>query len=107
VRGVSQGYVKELEIQGVSFQAAVSGQKISLKVGYSNDVKLEAPAGVKVECPNPTLIVVKGADRQKVGQFAAEIRAARPPEPYKGKGIRYRGEYVQRKQGKSFVGTEQ
>jgi large subunit ribosomal protein L6 len=106
VRGVSQGYVKELEIQGVSFQAVVNGQKISLKVGYSNDVKLEAPAGVKVECPNPTLIVVRGADRQKVGQFAAEIRAARPPEPYKGKGIRYRGEHVQRKQGKSFVGTE-
>jgi large subunit ribosomal protein L6 len=107
VRGVSQGYVKELEIQGVSYQASVSGQKISLKVGYANDVRLEAPAGVKVECPNPTLIVIRGADRQKVGQLAAEIRAMRPPEPYKGKGIRYKGEYVQRKQGKSFVGTEQ
>jgi large subunit ribosomal protein L6 len=107
VRGVSQGYVKELEIQGVSYQAAVSGQKITLKVGYANDVKLEAPAGVKVECPNPTLIVIRGADRQKVGQLAAEIRATRPPEPYKGKGIRYKGEHVQRKQGKSFVGTEQ
>ena len=107
VRGVSQGYVKELEIQGVSYQAAVAGQKVTLKVGYANDVKLEAPAGVKVECPNPTLIVIRGADRQKVGQLAAEIRAARPPEPYKGKGIRYKGEYVQRKQGKSFVGTEQ
>jgi large subunit ribosomal protein L6 len=106
VRGVSQGYVKELEIQGVSYQASVNGQKVALKVGYSNDIKLVAPAGVKVECPNPTLIVIRGADRQKVGQFAAEIRAARPPEPYKGKGIRYRGEYVQRKQGKSFVGTE-
>jgi len=107
VRGVSQGYVKELEVQGVSYQAAVNGQKITLKVGYANDIRLEAPAGVKVECPNPTLIVVRGADRQKVGQFAAEIRATRPPEPYKGKGIRYKGEYVQRKQGKSFVGTEQ
>jgi large subunit ribosomal protein L6 len=107
VRGVSQGYVKELEIQGVSYQAAVNGQKITLKVGYANDIKLTAPVGVKVECPNPTLIVIRGADRQKVGQLAAEIRATRPPEPYKGKGIRYKGEYVQRKQGKSFVGTEQ
>ena len=107
VRGVSQGYVKELEIQGVSYQASVAGQKVTLKVGYANDVKLEAPAGVKVECPNPTLIVIRGADRQKVGQLAAEIRGMRPPEPYKGKVIRYKGEHVQRKQGKSFVGTEQ
>jgi len=106
VIGVSQGYVKELEVHGVSYQAAVNGQKVTLKVGYSNEVRLEAPAGVKVECPNPTLIVVRGADKQKVGQFAAEIRSARPPEPYKGKGIRYRGEHVQRKQGKSFVGSE-
>jgi large subunit ribosomal protein L6 len=107
VRGVSQGYVKELEVHGVSYQAAVSGQKVTLKLGYANDIKFEAPAGVKVECPNPTLIIVRGADRQKVGQFAAEMRAVRPPEPYKGKGIRYKGEHVERKQGKSFVGTEQ
>ncbi len=107
VRGVSQGYVKELEVHGVSYQAVVNGQKVTLKVGYANDIKLEAPVGVKVECPNPTLIVIRGADRQKVGQFAAVIRATRPPEPYKGKGIRYKGEHVQRKQGKSFVGTEQ
>jgi large subunit ribosomal protein L6 len=107
VRGVSQGYVKELEVHGVSYQAAVQGQKVTLKVGYANDLKFEAPLGVKVECPNPTLIVVRGADRQKVGQFAAELRSTRTPEPYKGKGIRYKGEHVQRKQGKSFVGTEQ
>jgi large subunit ribosomal protein L6 len=107
VRGVSQGYLKELEVHGVSYQAAVNGQRISLKLGYANEVRFEAPAGVKVECPNPTLIVIRGADRQKVGQFAAEIRAVRPPEPYKGKGVRYKGEHVERKQGKSFVGTEQ
>ena len=106
VVGVSEGYVKELEVHGVSYQASVSGQKVTLKVGYSNEIRLEAPAGVKVECPNPTLIVVRGTDKQKVGQFAAELRSARPPEPYKGKGIRYRGERVQRKQGKSFVGAE-
>jgi len=106
VIGVSQGYVKELEVHGVSYQATVNGQNVTLKVGYSNEVRLEAPAGVKVECPNPTLIVIRGMDKQKVGQFAAEIRSARPPEPYKGKGIRYRGEHVQRKQGKSFVGSE-
>jgi large subunit ribosomal protein L6 len=106
VRGVSQGYVKELEVHGVSYQAVVNGQKITLKLGFANEIRLEAPAGVKVECPNPTLIVIRGADRQKVGQFAAEIRSARPPEPYKGKGIRFKGEHVERKQGKSFVGTE-
>jgi len=106
VRGVSQGYVKELEVHGVSYQAAVNGQRITLKLGYANEIRLDAPAGVKVECPNPTLIVIRGADRQKVGQFAAEIRTVRPPEPYKGKGVRYRGEQVERKQGKSFVGTE-
>jgi large subunit ribosomal protein L6 len=107
VRGVSEGYVKELEVHGVSYQAAVNGQRITLKLGYANEIRLEAPKGVKVECPNPTLIVVRGADRQKVGQFAAEIRSSRPPEPYKGKGIRFKGEHVERKQGKSFVGTEQ
>ncbi len=107
VRGVSQGYVKELEVHGVSYQAAVNGQRVTLKLGYANEIRFEAPQGVKVECPNPTLIVVRGADRQKVGQFAAEMRAARPPEPYKGKGIRFKGEHVERKQGKSFVGTEQ
>jgi len=106
VRGVSEGYRKELEIHGVSYQASASGNTLSLKVGFANEIALVVPEGVKVELPNPTLVVVTGVDKQKVGQFAAEIRAARPPEPYKGKGIRYRGEHIHRKQGKSFVGSE-
>jgi large subunit ribosomal protein L6 len=106
VVGVSEGYRTELEIHGVSYQAAVNGQNLRLKVGYANDVTLTAPAGVKIEAPNPTLLVVTGADKQKVGQFAAEVRRSRPPEPYKGKGVRYRGEHIQRKQGKSFVGSD-
>jgi large subunit ribosomal protein L6 len=106
VKGVSEGYKKELEIHGVSYQATVAGQLISLKLGYANEINLKIPAGVEVTCPNPTHIVVAGPDKQKVGQFAAEIRAARKPEPYKGKGIRQRGERIQRKQGKSFVGTD-
>ncbi|MHC4549195.1 MAG: 50S ribosomal protein L6 [Planctomycetota bacterium] len=106
VKGVSEGYRKELEIRGVSYQASVSGRSLVLKLGYANDVSLAIPAGVEVNCPNPTLIVVMGADKQKVGQFAAEVRTARPPEPYKGKGVRYRGEHIHRKQGKSFVGAE-
>jgi large subunit ribosomal protein L6 len=106
VKGVSEGYQKDLEVHGVSYQAVVSGQTLTLKLGFANDVKVKIPAGVQVECPNPTLIIVRGADRQKVGQFAAEVRASRKPEPYKGKGVRYRGEHIQRKQGKSFVGGE-
>ena len=106
VKGVSEGYKKELEIHGVSYQANVSGNTVTLKLGFANEIKLTIPPGVTVEIPNPTRINVSGADKQKVGQFAAELRAARKPEPYKGKGVRYRGERVQRKQGKSFVGTE-
>ncbi|MEM8883681.1 MAG: 50S ribosomal protein L6 [Planctomycetota bacterium] len=106
VVGVTQGYKKELEIHGVSYQASATPKDITLKVGYANAIKLAIPEGVKLELPNPTLVVVTGADKQKVGQFAAQIRAARPPEPYKGKGVRYRGEQIQRKQGKSFVGSE-
>jgi large subunit ribosomal protein L6 len=106
VRGVTQGYRIELEIHGVSYQAALAPKELKLKVGFANDIRLPIPEGVKVEVPNPTFVVVEGADRQKVGQFAANLRAARPPEPYKGKGVRYRGEYIQRKQGKSFVGSE-
>ena len=104
--GVHEGYRKELEIHGVSYQASVAGQSITLKLGYANEINLKIPAGVDVTCPNPTHIVVAGPDKQKVGQFAAEVRAARKPEPYKGKGIRHRGERIQRKQGKSFVGTD-
>jgi large subunit ribosomal protein L6 len=106
VKGVHEGYKKELEIHGVSYQAGVVGQTITLKLGYANEITLKIPAGVEVTCPNPTHIVVAGPDKQKVGQFAAEVRAARKPEPYKGKGIRHRGERIQRKQGKSFVGTD-
>jgi large subunit ribosomal protein L6 len=106
VIGVTNGYRKQLEIVGVSYQASQAGRQLTLKVGYANDVVLDIPQGVEIEVPNPTAIIVTGADKQMVGQFAAEVRAARPPEPYKGKGVRYRGEHIQRKQGKSFVGTE-
>ena len=106
VKGVAEGYKKELEIHGVSYQASVADQKITLKLGYANEITLKIPAGVDVTCPNPTHVVVAGPDKQKVGQFAAEVRSARKPEPYKGKGIRHRGERIQRKQGKSFVGTD-
>ena len=106
VKGVVDVYKKELEIHGVSYQAAVNGQTVTMKVGFANSIVLTAPAGVKIEAPNPTLLVVTGPDKQKVGQFAAELRSARKPEPYKGKGVRYRGERIQRKQGKSFVGSD-
>ncbi|MHC4224423.1 MAG: 50S ribosomal protein L6 [Planctomycetota bacterium] len=106
VHGVTQGYRKHLEIVGVSYQAFATPQQVTLKVGYANDVVLDIPEGVILELPNPTSLIVRGPDKQKVGQFAAEIRAARPPEPYKGKGIRFRGEQIHRKQGKSFVGSE-
>jgi large subunit ribosomal protein L6 len=106
VLGVSEGYKKELEIHGVSYQASASPKAVTLKVGFANEITIAIPQGVTVELPNPTRIVVTGPDKQKVGQFAAVVRSARPPEPYKGKGIRYRDERIQRKQGKSFVGSE-
>ena len=100
VEGVTKGFEKRLEIQGVGYRAALQGTSLELNVGYSHSVKKEAPAGITFEVPGPTQIVVKGADKQQVGQIAAEIRRVRPPEPYKGKGIRYQGEYVRRKVGK-------
>jgi large subunit ribosomal protein L6 len=106
VRGVTEGYRIELEIHGVSYQASATPKVITLKVGYANAIPLTIPEGVVLEVPNPTHVVVTGADKQKVGEFAAKIRQQRPPEPYKGKGIRYRGEQIQRKAGKSFVGSE-
>jgi len=106
VIGVVDGYRKQLEIVGVSYQASATAEQITLKVGYANDIVVKIPDGVKVELPNPTSIIVTGPDKQKVGQFAAEVRASRKPEPYKGKGVRYRGEHIQRKQGKSFVGSD-
>ena len=94
VVGVSKGFEKKLNLVGVGFKAAATGNKLNLAIGFSHPVNFEMPAGVTVACPTPTEIVVKGADRQVVGQLAAEIRAVRPPEPYKGKGIRYSDEKV-------------
>ncbi|WP_353233563.1 50S ribosomal protein L6 [Diaphorobacter ruginosibacter] len=94
VVGVSKGFEKKLTLIGVGFKAAASGSKLNLAVGYSHPVNFEMPAGITVATPSPTEIVLKGADRQRVGQLAAEIRAVRPPEPYKGKGIRYADEKV-------------
>ncbi len=100
VEGVTKGFEKRLEIQGVGYRAALRGTALELAVGYSHPVVKEPPMGISFEVPTPTEIVVKGIDKQKVGQVAAEIRKVRPPEPYKGKGIRYQGEYVARKVGK-------
>jgi len=100
VVGVTEGFKIELEIVGVGYRAAVEGKKINLQLGFSHDVLYDIPEGIKVECPKPTSIVISGADRQVVGQVAAEIRAYRKPEPYKGKGVRYLGEQVYRKEGK-------
>jgi len=101
VKGVNEGFSKTLEIQGVGYRADPEGNGIKLQVGHSHPIQYPAPEGVTLECPTQTTIVVSGADKQKVGQAAAEIRAFRPPEPYKGKGIRYRGEHVRRKAGKT------
>jgi large subunit ribosomal protein L6 len=100
VEGVTNGFEKRLEIQGVGYRAALRGSTIELTVGYSHSVPVEAPEGIEFEVPAPTQIVVRGISKQAVGEVAARIRKVRPPEPYKGKGIRYRGEYVARKVGK-------
>src|SRR2546426_1141779 len=100
VEGVTNGFQKRLEIQGVGYRAALRGTDLELSVGYSHTVVLKAPAGITFEVPTPTEVIVKGIDKQQVGQTAAEVRKVRPPEPYKGKGIRYEGEYVRRKVGK-------
>jgi large subunit ribosomal protein L6 len=100
VEGVTKGFEKRLELQGVGYRAAMQGADLRVDVGYSHPVVMKAPQGVTFEVPTPTEIVVKGVDKQQVGQIAAEVRRVRPPEPYKGKGIRYRGEYVRRKVGK-------
>ena len=103
VLGVTKGYEKRLKVEGVGYQAAKDGKGVALTVGFANKVVMIPPDGVVVELPDPTTIVIKGADKQKVGQFAAEVRAARKPEPYKGKGVRYENEVVRRKEGKSFA----
>src|ERR671931_431759 len=100
VEGVTKGFTKTLEIQGVGYRASLRGADLELNVGFSHPVVKKAPQGITFEVPQPTQVIVKGIDKQKVGQVAAEVRAVRPPEPYKGKGIRYEGEYVRRKVGK-------
>jgi large subunit ribosomal protein L6 len=100
VEGVTKGFEKRLEIQGVGYRAAMRGAALELNVGFSHSVVVQPPPGITFEVPGPTQIVVKGVDKQQVGQIAAEVRRVRPPEPYKGKGIRYVGEYVRRKVGK-------
>ena len=100
VTGVSTGFSKNLEIVGVGYRAAVQGNTLNLQLGYSHDIPFPIPADVRIACERPTVVTVSGADRQRVGQVAAEIRSYRPPEPYKGKGIRYANETVRRKEGK-------
>jgi large subunit ribosomal protein L6 len=100
VVGVSEGFKKELQITGIGYRAAVSGNTLTLNVGFSHPVNFEVENGLTVECPKPDQIVVSGIDKQRVGEFAANIRATRKPEPYKGKGIAYKGEHILRKEGK-------
>jgi large subunit ribosomal protein L6 len=100
VEGVTKGFEKRLELQGVGYRAALQGTDLRLDVGYSHPVVMKAPQGITFEVPVPTQVIVKGVDKQQVGQIASEVRRVRPPEPYKGKGIRYEGEYVRRKVGK-------
>jgi large subunit ribosomal protein L6 len=100
VEGVTKGFEKRLEIQGVGYRAALSGTDLELQVGYSHPVKIKPRTGIEFDVPAPTQVIVRGIDKQMVGQTAAEIRKVRPPEPYKGKGIRYEGEFVRRKVGK-------
>lgn len=100
VKGVSEGFTEKLEISGVGFRAALDGSMLNLQLGFSHDIKYAVPSEIKVVVETPTSIQISGADKQKVGQLASEIRAFRPPEPYKGKGVKYAGEMVRRKEGK-------
>ena len=101
VYGVNNEFVKELEIVGVGYRVQLQGKKLVLNMGFSHPVEFEQPEGITFEVPNPNAILIKGIDKQKVGQVAANVREVRPPEPYKGKGIRYKNEYVRRKEGKT------
>jgi len=100
IAGVTEGFTKKLDITGVGYRAAMQGSNLQLQLGYSHDISYPIPQGIQVVCPKPTEIVIAGIDKQKVGQVAAEIRHYRPPEPYKGKGVRYAGEFILRKEGK-------
>jgi len=106
IKGVNEGYTKELEIIGVGFKAQVQGNKLTMNLGFSHPVNFSVPEGIKIETPKQTQIVIKGVDKEKVGEIAAEIRAVYPPEPYKGKGIRYAGEQVKKKVGKAQATTK-
>ena len=101
VVGVSEGFQKALDLIGVGYRAQLQGKKLVLNVGYSHPVEIEAPAGIEIEVPSNTSVIIKGSDKEVVGELAANIRGVRPPEPYKGKGIRYVGEFVRRKEGKT------
>jgi large subunit ribosomal protein L6 len=103
VEGVTKGFEKRLKIEGIGYQAKLDKKAVVLMVGYANQIVMDPPEGVTAAVPDPNTIVISGADKQKVGQFAAEIRASRKPEPYKGKGIMYEGEKIRRKEGKSFA----
>jgi large subunit ribosomal protein L6 len=100
VTGVSDGFTRNLEINGVGYRAAVQGKALNLQLGYSHDINFPIPEGISISCSKPTAISVTGADKQKVGQVASEIRSFRPPEPYKGKGVKYEDEVILRKEGK-------
>ena len=106
VEGVANGYSKTLEINGVGYRAQKQGKSLVMNLGYSHQVIMEEIDGIAIEVPNPNQIIISGADKQKVGQFAAEVREKRPPEPYKGKGIKYAGEYIRRKEGKAAKGSK-
>ena len=99
--GVTEGYEKKLEVNGVGYRVQMQGNKLVMNLGFSHQVTMEAPEGIKVECPSANAIVISGADKQMVGQFAAQVREKRPPEPYKGKGIKYAEEHIRRKEGKA------
>ena len=101
VVGVTEGFKKELDVNGVGYRVAKEGNKLVMNIGFSHQVTMEEPEGINIEVPNPNKIIVSGADKQKVGQFAAEVREKRPPEPYKGKGIKYTDEVIRRKEGKT------
>ncbi|MDD5618742.1 MAG: 50S ribosomal protein L6 [Candidatus Omnitrophica bacterium] len=105
-KGVTEGYVKELEIQGVGFRATLQGNNLNMQLGFSHPVNFPIPEGIKIEAPKQTQIIIRGIDKEKVGEVATEIRAIYPPEPYKGKGIRFAGEYIKKKVGKAQATTK-
>ena len=106
VVGVTDGYVKVLKVNGVGYRVQKQGKNLVMNLGYSHQVIMEEIPGITIEAPTPNKIVISGADKQMVGQFAAEVREKRPPEPYKGKGIKYAGEYIRRKEGKAAKGSK-